>query len=68
MFPAKVAPAREASDFSNRIERAVEQQYAELLILKFKATNTERYNFASFRSRRNGALYEVHSCTNQCRV
>ena len=57
MFFAKVAPGREASDFSNRIERAVEKQYDELLILKFKATNTEPYNFAWLNRAETEQLY-----------
>jgi hypothetical protein len=44
-FPAKTPPSREAAGFASRIERAVDSHYDELLILKFRATNTEPYDF-----------------------
>jgi hypothetical protein len=44
-FIAKTAPAREAPEFASRIERAVGRHYDELLVLKFKATNIEPYDF-----------------------
>ncbi len=44
-FPAKKPPAREAEDFANRIERSAGSHYDELLILRFKATNIEPYEF-----------------------
>lgn len=34
-FPAKVPPCREAGEFANRIENAVDSDYDELLILRF---------------------------------
>lgn len=42
---AKTPPAREASDFATRIERAAGPHYDELLILKFRATNNPPYDF-----------------------
>ena len=56
-FPAKTAPAREASDFANRIERAVEKHYDELLILRFKATNSQPYDFAWLNRAETEQLY-----------
>jgi hypothetical protein len=44
-FPAKTPPSREAADFAGRIERAVDKYYDELIILKFRATNTDPYDF-----------------------
>jgi hypothetical protein len=44
-FLAKTPPVREAADFANRIERAVESRYDELIVLRFSATNIEPYEF-----------------------
>lgn len=56
-FPAKTPPAREASDFANRIERAVESHYDELLILRFQATNIEPYDFEWLNTAETQLLY-----------
>jgi hypothetical protein len=44
-FVAKKAPAREAREFASRIERVAGPLFNELLILRFKATNTPPYTF-----------------------
>ena len=44
-YVAKSPPAREATDFANRIERIVSPHFHELLILKFKATNNPPFSF-----------------------
>jgi hypothetical protein len=56
-FPAKTPPSREASDFASRIEQAVGNLYDELLILKFKATNIEPYDFQWLNLRETEQLY-----------
>jgi len=56
-FPAKTPPAREAGDFSNRIERAVESYYDELLILRIEATNMEPYDFEWLNEAETERLY-----------
>lgn len=42
---AKTPPAREASEFAQRIERIVGPYYTELLVLRFRATNNPPYLF-----------------------
>jgi hypothetical protein len=42
---AKTPPAREASEFAQRIERIVAPHYNELLVLRFRATNNPPYEF-----------------------
>lgn len=44
-YVAKIPPAREAADFASRIERTVGPNYNELLLLKFRATNSSPYDF-----------------------
>ena len=56
-FPAKTAPSREAADFATRIERTVGSHYDELLVLRFKATNTEPYDFDWQNRRETEQLY-----------
>ena len=56
-FPAKTPPSREADDFANRILRAVGSQYDELLILKFKATNIQPYDFQWLNLKETEQLY-----------
>jgi hypothetical protein len=44
-FSAKTPPAREGVEFAKRIENAAGPHYDELLILRFRATNTPPYDF-----------------------
>jgi hypothetical protein len=44
-FIAKSPPAREAPEFSRRIEQFVAPEYDELLVLRFRATNAEPFPF-----------------------
>ena len=56
-FLAKKPPVKEAGDFANRIERAVEPHYDELLILRFNATNIEPYKFEWLNKLQTEQLY-----------
>lgn len=56
-FTAKAPPSREAYDFANRIESAVESHYDELLILRFEATNIEPYDFVWLNKSETERLY-----------
>lgn len=44
-FPAKYPPSRDAPEIVARLERAVRPAYDELLILRFRATNSPPYPF-----------------------
>jgi hypothetical protein len=56
-FLAHVPPSREAGEFANRIERSVESDYDELLILRFDATNMEPYEFTWLNKAETERLY-----------
>ena len=56
-FPARTPPVREAPDFANRIERAVEPHYDELIILRFEASNIEPYDFDWLNKEQTQQLY-----------
>jgi hypothetical protein len=56
-FLAKKPPSREAGEFANRIERNVEPQYDELLILRFSATNIDPYEFEWLNKLQTEQLY-----------
>jgi hypothetical protein len=56
-FIAKVPPFREAGEFANRVERSVDSDYDELLILRFEATNMEPYDFQWLNKTESERLY-----------
>ncbi len=56
-FVAKVPPSREAGEFANRIERSVDADYDELIILRFEATNMGPYNFQWLNKTETERLY-----------
>jgi hypothetical protein len=56
-FVAKAPPAREAAEFSRRIEDKAGPQYDELLILRFQATNNPPYDFNWVNAQETEQLY-----------